>query len=62
MTEQPKSKRGRFQRWRERRRASAERAGDIQRRSKQGRASEFERNKRTSGSGGYVGPGMPGGM
>jgi hypothetical protein len=62
MAEQHASKSGRFRRWRERWRARSERARDIERRSKQARGGDFERQKQSSGSGGYGGPGMPGGI
>jgi hypothetical protein len=60
MDQQQGSKPGRFRRWRERRRAKADRAGEINRRIKAARGETFDRNKRSSGGGPPgVGPGAP---
>ena len=62
MAEQQEPKSNRFQRWRERRKANAERARGMKQRSKDVRAGEFENYKRKSGTGGVGGPTGPMGM
>ena len=62
MAEPQEPKSGRFQRWRERRKASAERARGIKQRSKQIREGEFENYKRKSGTGVVGGPTGPMGI
>ena len=59
MDQQQESKHGPFRRWRERRRAKRERAGEISRRIKDAHGETFDRNKRSGGGGPGVGPGAP---
>ena len=59
MAEEKAPKSGRLRRWRERWRAGSERARDIERRTKQGRASDFDRSSPSHKAGRGPDPGMP---
>ena len=58
MAEEKGPKSGRLRRWRERWRSGSQRAHDIERRTKQGRAGDFDRSSPRDKVAGLT-PGMP---